>query len=106
MVRCLLALLLILGLALPAVATPLHCVAMPAANVAAHQQHHAAKSQSDMAPAVAGQNDCIGCAALSTPAPPLADRLFEAVVRQATAKRAALEGQRATPETPPPRGQS
>ncbi|MBC2652630.1 hypothetical protein [Novosphingobium aerophilum] len=105
MFRHLLAFLLIFGLALPAMAAPLHCATMaqPAA-MTAHHRHGDHHQQAPQAPAKAApMQDCLGCAALREPLPPPAGLVALPALPLIAPRLAAMVGHRPAPETPPPR---
>lgn len=99
MLRRLCLILLMLGLALPATAAPLHCAPAPVAAAHNHEGHH----RRDMPDSPLAQHDCIGCAApfaalagvFASDLPPVAqDRIHNELH---------LAGLPGGPETPPPR---
>ncbi len=110
-----LAFLLILGLALPALAAPLHCAPPPSHSApvvppAATMAHHGHHGMRDEAPAPAkfapASKDCIGCAALAAPAMPGAVPQIAAAPRPVRPLTARLDGQSGAPDTPPPRSRA
>ena len=109
MLQRVLAFLLILGLALPALAAPLHCAPPPPAAVvpAAAMAHHGHHGMRDEAPAPAkfapAPKDCIGCAALAAPAAPDGPAPIVAAPRPVRPLTARLDGRSGAPDTPPPR---
>lgn len=103
MLRRLLALLLILGLAAPALAVPQHCGPVKQKQASAHHGHHQTKPD---APAKSNvpPHECIGCIApYSGGLAPIAEPFIFA-----SEPRAAIAGQLGAlavrPALPPPRG--
>ncbi|MDE2621374.1 MAG: hypothetical protein KGL54_14535 [Sphingomonadales bacterium] len=109
MLQRVLAFLLILGLALPALAAPLHCappptpVAAPAATMGHHGHHDSGGEAPAPAKFAPAPKDCIGCAALAAPAAPVGAARIAAAPRPVRPLTARLDGQRRAPDTPPPR---
>lgn len=99
MLRRLCLLLLMLGLAVPGTAAPLHCAPVPVAAAHHHDGHH----RQDVPDSPPNQHDCIGCAApFAALAGPIADGL-PPVARNRVHNELGLAGLTSGPETPPPR---
>jgi len=101
MLRCLLLLLLVLGLSAPAVAMTGHC-GLVRAEPAMHGCHEQTAPSKGAAPAPLG-SDCIGCAAPWTSEPALLAASLLADGDHERPKAFTLPSATASPETPPPR---
>lgn len=103
MIRRLCLFLLLLGLALPATAAPMHCA--PGTGMAMAGVEHGGKHQGtgDVPMKQVAQHDCIGCIApYATVAPPPA-RAFLTALRDKPLDDLLLARLTTGPDTPPPR---
>jgi hypothetical protein len=94
--------LLMIGLALPAAAAPLHCASAPIAASASdhHGMHHGErKAPLEQAP----KHDCIGCIASFAVAAPSAGTAPPPVARQKLPGELHIARLTSGPDTPPPR---